>query len=129
MKLNISYPATGSQKVVEIDDENKLRAFYDKRISHEVSGDHLGADFAGYVFKISGGNDKQGFCMHQGVLTNKRVRILFRDGMKGFYISHFKRGCRKRKSRKFSLRRTWWLCRRSVEKSLAWLWRRICRVD
>ena len=35
-------------------------------------------------------------------------------------------GCRKLKSRRFSHRRTWWLCRRSVEKSLAWLWRRIC---
>jgi len=96
MKLNISYPATGCQKVVEIEDENKLRAFYDKRISHEVSGDHLGPDFAGYVFKISGGNDKQGFAMKQGVLTAARVRILFRDGMSGYRIR--KRGERKRKS-------------------------------
>jgi small subunit ribosomal protein S6e len=96
MKLNISYPATGCQKVVEIDDENKLRAFYDQRISHEVSGDHLGDDFKGYVFKISGGNDKQGFAMKQGVLTSQRVRILFRDGMSGYRIR--KRGERKRKS-------------------------------
>jgi len=96
MKLNISYPSTGCQKVVEIDDENKLRAFYDKRISHEVTGDHLGDAFKGYVFKISGGNDKQGFCMKQGVLTSQRVRILFRDGMSGYRIR--KRGERKRKS-------------------------------
>jgi len=96
MKLNISYPATGCQKVVEIDDENKLRAFYDKRISTEVTGDHLGDDFKGYTFKISGGNDKQGFCMKQGVLTAQRVRILFRDGMSGYRIR--KRGERKRKS-------------------------------
>jgi len=96
MKLNISYPATGCQKVVEIDDENKLRAFYDKRISAEVTGDHLGDDFKGYVFKISGGNDKQGFAMKQGVLTTQRVRILFRDGMSGYRIR--KRGERKRKS-------------------------------
>jgi small subunit ribosomal protein S6e len=96
MKLNISYPVTGCQKVVEIDDENKLRAFYDKRISHEVSGDHLGDAFKGYVFKISGGNDKQGFCMKQGILTSQRVRILFRDGMSGYRIR--KRGERKRKS-------------------------------
>jgi len=96
MKLNISYPATGCQKIVEIDDENKLRAFYDKRISHEVTGDHLGDDFKGYVFKISGGNDKQGFPMKQGVLTAQRVRLLFRDGMSCFRIR--KRGERKRKS-------------------------------
>ncbi len=72
------------------------RAFYDKRISHEVLGDTLGDDFAGYVFKISGGNDKQGFAMKQGVLTAARVRILFRDGMSGYRPR--KRGERKRKS-------------------------------
>lgn len=72
------------------------RSFYDKRISHEVTGDCLGDDFKGYVFKISGGNDKQGFAMKQGVLTSQRVRILFRDGMSGYRIR--KRGERKRKS-------------------------------
>jgi len=96
MKLNISYPATGCQKLIDIDDENKLRAFYDKRISHEVSGDHLGDDFKGYVFKISGGNDKQGFAMKQGVITTQRVKILFRDGMSCYRIR--KRGERKKKS-------------------------------
>jgi len=82
--------------VIEIDDDNKLRAFYDKRMSHEVTGDHLGDDFKGYVFKISGGNDKQGFCMTQGVLTTGRVRLLMRDGMPGY--RQRKRGERKRKS-------------------------------
>jgi len=96
MKLNISYPATGCQKAVEIDDENKLRAFYDKRMSHEVTGDALGDQFAGYVFKISGGNDKQGFPMKQGVLTNQRVRLLFSEGHSCFRPR--KRGERKRKS-------------------------------
>jgi small subunit ribosomal protein S6e len=96
MKLNVSYPATGCQKLIDIDDENKLRSFYDKRISQEVSGDHLGDDFKGYVFKISGGNDKQGFAMKQGILTSQRVRILFHDGMSCFRIR--KRGERKRKS-------------------------------
>jgi len=63
MKLHIAYPTTGCQKVVEIDDERKLRAFYDKRISYEVDGIHVGDNFKGYVFKIIGGNDKQGFPM------------------------------------------------------------------
>jgi len=96
MKLNISYPVTGCQKVVEIDDDNKLRAFYDKRMSHEVTGDHLGDDFKGYLFKISGGNDKQGFCMTQGVLTAGRVRLLMRSGMPGY--RQRSKGERKRKS-------------------------------
>jgi len=96
MKLNISYPVNGTQKVIEIDDDNKLRAFYDKRISHEVDGSALGDEFKGYIFKISGGNDKQGFAMMQGVLTTQRVRLLMRDGMPSFRIR--KRGERKRKS-------------------------------
>jgi small subunit ribosomal protein S6e len=32
----------------------------------EVKGDGLGDEFKGYVFKIMGGNDKQGFPMKQG---------------------------------------------------------------
>jgi small subunit ribosomal protein S6e len=37
MKLNISYPANGSQKLIEIDDERKLRDFMEKRMGTEVS--------------------------------------------------------------------------------------------
>jgi len=80
MKLNISFPTTGQQKLIDIEDDRKLRQFYDKRISHEVEGDALGDDFKGYVFRISGGNDKQGFPMKQGVLTAQRVRLLLKKG-------------------------------------------------
>jgi ribosomal protein S6E (S10) len=96
MKLNISYPTQGTQKYIEIDDERKLRNLYDKRISQEVPGEDLGEEFAGYVFKISGGNDKQGFAMKQGVLTNTRVRLLLREGS-SLYRSR-RNGERKRKS-------------------------------
>lgn len=61
MKLNISYPANGSQKLIEVDDERKLRVFMDRRMGQEVQGDSLGDEFKGYIFKITGGNDKQGF--------------------------------------------------------------------
>jgi small subunit ribosomal protein S6e len=96
MKLHIAYPTTGCQKVVEIDDERKLRAFYDKRISHEVDGIHVGDNFKGYIFKITGGNDKQGFPMKQGVLTSQRVRLLMSEGHSCYRVR--KRGERKRKS-------------------------------
>jgi len=36
--------------------------------------------FQGYVVRIAGGNDKQGFPMKQGVLTNGRVRLLLSAG-------------------------------------------------
>ncbi|GFU64646.1 40S ribosomal protein S6 [Trichonephila clavipes] len=80
MKLNVSYPATGCQKLIEIEDEKKLRMFYDKRMGHEVEADSLGDEWKGYVVRVSGGNDKQGFPMKQGVLTTGRVRLLLSKG-------------------------------------------------
>nr|ADW95786.1 40S ribosomal S6-like protein [Phragmatopoma lapidosa] len=80
MKLNISYPATGAQKLVEIDDEKQLRSFYEKRMSAEVPIDCLGDEWKGYVARISGGNDKQGFAMKQGILTQGRVKLLLTKG-------------------------------------------------
>ncbi|KAK6203486.1 ribosomal protein S6A [Scheffersomyces amazonensis] len=80
MKLNISYPANGTQKSIEIDDEHKLRAFYEKRMGQEVEGDSVSDEFKGYVFKITGGNDKQGFPMKQGVMHPTRVRLLLAKG-------------------------------------------------
>jgi len=96
MKLNVSYPPTGAQKTIEVDDDLKLRAFYDKRISQEVDGKVLGDEFKGYIFKISGGNDKQGFPMKQGVLVNTRVKVLMSEGASCFRIR--RKGERKRKS-------------------------------
>merc|ERR1711967_163148 len=82
MKLNMSCPTTGMQKCVDIDDDKKLLPFFDKRMAQEVAGDALGDEFKGYRFRITGGNDKQGFPMMQGVLTPDRVRLLLRKGSK-----------------------------------------------
>merc|ERR1712124_12567 len=62
----------------------------------EVAGETLGDEFKGYIFRISGGNDKQGFPMKQGVLSNQRVRLLFKKGMSCY--RERRTVCRKRKS-------------------------------
>jgi ribosomal protein S6E (S10) len=83
-------------KVIEVDDEKTLRNFYEKRISQEVDGEVLGSEFDGYVFRISGGNDKQGFPMQQGILVNNRVRLLMSKG--SLYYRPRRTGERRRKS-------------------------------
>lgn len=80
MKLNISNPTTGLQKAVVVDDDKKLASFFGKRMGTEVAGDDLGDEFKGYVFKITGGNDKDGFPMKQGILIQGRTRILMSEG-------------------------------------------------
>jgi small subunit ribosomal protein S6e len=80
MKLNIANPATGAQKTIDLDDEKRFRIFFEKRISQEVPADSVGDEWKGYIFRITGGNDKQGFPMKQGVLLPHRVRLLLSDG-------------------------------------------------
>jgi len=89
-------PATGAQKLIDIDDEKRYRVFYEKKISQEVPADSIGDEWKGYIFRITGGNDKQGFPMKQGVLVPYRVRLLLSDGHSCYRIR--RAGERKRKS-------------------------------
>ena len=45
-----------------------------------MDGEDIGDEFKGYVFKIKGGQDKQGFSMKQGVLTADRVKLMMAKG-------------------------------------------------
>merc|ERR1711913_209723 len=65
-------------------------------MGQEVDASTLGDEWAGYVFRISGGNDKQGFPMKQGVLTQGRVRLLLSKGHSCY--RQRRAGERKRKS-------------------------------
>ena len=47
-------------------------------MGQEIDGEVLGEEYKGYIFRITGGNDKQGFPMKQGVLVNGRVRLLLK---------------------------------------------------
>ena len=48
-------------------------------MGQEIDGEVIGDQYKGYVFRITGGNDKQGFPMKQGVLVNGRVRLLLKQ--------------------------------------------------
>ena len=65
-------------------------------MGQEVDASTLGDEWAGYVFRITGGNDKQGFPMKQGVLTQGRVRLLLSKGHSCY--RQRRTGERKRKS-------------------------------
>ncbi|XP_047392430.1 LOW QUALITY PROTEIN: 40S ribosomal protein S6-like [Sciurus carolinensis] len=96
MKLNISFPATGCQKLIEVDNEHKLCTFYEKRMATEVAADALGEEWKGYVVQISRGNDKQDFPMKQDILTHGRVHLLLSKGLSCYRPRQS--GERKRKS-------------------------------
>ena len=55
------------------------RQFNERRMGSDVNGEILGDEYKGYIFRITGGNDKQGFTMKQGILINGRVRILMKE--------------------------------------------------
>ena len=100
MKLNIAFPSTGRQKIIELEDEKKIRLFQDKKLAEEIDGGLLGEEYKGYIFKITGGNDKEGFPMKQGVLTSDRVRLFLAEGTSCYkrYRGQKRVGTRVRKS-------------------------------
>ena len=47
-------------------------------MGQEIDGEVMGEAYKGYTFKITGGNDAQGFAMKQGIMKMGRARILFK---------------------------------------------------
>jgi len=99
MKLIIADPTTGGVKSVEIEDDFLRKAnLGDYRMGQEIDGHIFGEAFSGYKFRISGGQDKDGFPMKQGVMTASRVRLLLKPGTTGFQQWRARAGERKRRS-------------------------------
>jgi small subunit ribosomal protein S6e len=75
LKLVLQFPQKGTQKIIEYKEDRVWAKLIDKRMGQEFSGDLLDPEWAGYIFRITGGADKQGFAMKQGVLTKRRVKL------------------------------------------------------
>mmetsp|Transcript_50579 Transcript_50579/g.119684 ORF Transcript_50579/g.119684 Transcript_50579/m.119684 type:complete len:191 (-) Transcript_50579:1822-2394(-) len=98
MRLNIANPKNGLQKMFDVENENILRIFYDKSISSVLDVSDLGDEWKNWILKINGGQDKEGFPMKQGIITNNRVRLLLPKGSIGCKGLKMKDGEKKRKS-------------------------------
>jgi small subunit ribosomal protein S6e len=96
MKFNISNPTTGQNLPLNIDQDVILLNFYGKKIGQEVDASVIGEAWKGYILKITGGNDKDGFTMKQGILIQGRTRLLMSEGH-STYIPR-RSGERKKKS-------------------------------
>ena len=90
-QLNIGDPESGKSYKTVVEGA-KANSLIGKRISEEVDGNPLG--FPGYVFKITGGSDKDGFPMRSNLDGPIRKKILATKSQ-GFIIS--KKGMKKRK--------------------------------
>ena len=96
MIINIAYPLNGTQKKYEYKDEKMYAKLYDHKLGDEVSGDIFGEGFEGCLFRITGGSDKNGFGMKQGVATKNKKKLLLPPGSTGYRAK--REGTWKRKS-------------------------------
>eukprot|EP00657_Telonema_sp_P-1_P009379 TRINITY_DN3568_c0_g1_i2.p1 TRINITY_DN3568_c0_g1~~TRINITY_DN3568_c0_g1_i2.p1 ORF type:complete len:255 (-),score=107.89 TRINITY_DN3568_c0_g1_i2:194-958(-) len=99
MKLNIAHPRNGTCQQFEIIDDVLRRIHMtDYRLGNEVDGAIFGDEFKGYVFRIHGGSDREGFPMVHGVMAPSRVSLLVHRGAVGFQRFRGSQGERRRKA-------------------------------
>ena len=90
--------------MVELQNEEKLAQIIDKKIGDEIDGSIISDVFDGYKFKITGGFDKDGFAMKNGILAQGKKKVMLTKGCslfryrKGFHRSGIRirrlvRGC------------------------------------
>ena len=75
--------------MVELQNEDKLAEIIDKKIGDEIDGSLISDIFDGYKFKITGGFDKDGFAMKNGILSQAKKKVLL---TKGCSLFRFRKG-------------------------------------
>jgi small subunit ribosomal protein S6e len=99
MKINIAYPRNGTCKQFEVAEEQfRKGGSHGKRLGAEIDGAAFGEQFKGYIFRLKGGQDTQGFPMVCGVAAAARVSLLLKRGATGFAAFRGRAGERRRKA-------------------------------
>ena len=75
--------------MVELQNEEKLAQIIDKKIGDEIDGSIISDVFDGYKFKITGGFDKDGFAMKNGILAQGKKKVML---TKGCSLFRYRRG-------------------------------------
>jgi small subunit ribosomal protein S6e len=97
MKFVVSSRDNGLSKGFKVEEEHKWGQVIDMKVGQEIDGEKiLGEAFKGYVLRISGGSDENGFAMKNGVLKKSRARLLIPPGTPGLRFG--REGERKRRS-------------------------------
>jgi len=97
MKFVVSCRDNGLSKGYKVEEEHKWGQVIDMKIGTEIDGERiLGEAYKGYVLRISGGSDENGFAMKNGVLKKGRARLLIHPGTCGLKFG--RTGERKRRS-------------------------------
>jgi small subunit ribosomal protein S6e len=99
MKINLHFPRNDTGKQYEIDDDRLRKSnLFEYRLGQDIDGTIFNEEWTGYILRITGGSDKDGFPMTQGVLVASRVHLLLRRGMIGYQAWRGRSGERRRKS-------------------------------
>ena len=99
MKINIAYGRHGTVKAFDVpEDQVRRGGIIGKRLGAEVDGTVFGPQFAGYSFKLKGGQDTEGFPMMYGVCAPARVSLLLKRGAVGYNEFRGRKGERRRKA-------------------------------
>ena len=99
MIINVAYPLNGTQKKFEYKEEKFWSKLYDHKLGDDVEGQLFGngsEGFTGHTFQITGGSDKNGFAMKQGVATKNKLKLLLGPESVGYFQR--RSGTKKRKS-------------------------------
>jgi len=99
MYIRVSYPQNCTTTSYLCDDETLRKInLNDYHVGSKIEGKLLNPAWDGHVFRIAGGQDKQGFPMMQGVAANRRVKILLKPGTIGWRFYRGRNGERHKRS-------------------------------